>query len=269
MPAQSKMCAFCGKEGPHPEAHIWPRSLNRVEKGTALKVYKINGEVPPKTSQTGVYDSDLWCLSCEEASSALENQVTPFLLEIDKHKKHVLKSAGNPLLGTGPIEVSTIEKVDPAAMQRFVLSVLWRCSASNRPEVAKFTLGPYQERIREALQSKDNELLRPFDYFIRLESEPRLRGSFFTPANTKFSGVRYTRFSGGGFTFDVKMSSRPAPSDIRTGHSGTDGPVLLIGHTLLETADGRKMVPKLRAQMGASDFSQFLAAHRSKRLTGA
>lgn len=250
MPAPVKNCAFCDTEGPHPEAHIWPRALNLVEKGTALKIFKLTGEVPPKTSQTGLYDSNLWCLSCEEASAALENQVTPFLINIDEHKKQVLKSLGNPLMGTGPVEVFTIEGIDPAALQRFVLSVLWRCSASRRPEVAKFSLGPYQERIRLALRSQENELLLPFQYFIRLESEPMLRGGFITPANTKFSGVRYTRFSGAGFTFDVKMSSRPTPNDIKTGHSGTSGPVLLLGSTLPETADGRKMIPMLRKQLG-------------------
>ncbi len=264
MPAPMKKCAFCGEEGPRPEAHIWPRVLNRVEKGVALKVFKLHGDVPPKNSPMGLYDQDLWCLKCEEASSALENQVTPLLLGVDKHKKLLHRSPGNALRGTRPTEVFEIEDLDPVAMQRFVLSILWRCSASNRPEVAKFTLDKYQERIRLALRSTDTEHLRPFQYSIRLESEPQLRGSFLTPAHTKFSGVRYVRFSGAGFTFDVKVSKFPVPDDIKAGHSGCDRPVLLMGHTLLETADGQKMVPMLRKQMMADKLRSVI----KRRLDG-
>jgi hypothetical protein len=43
---------------------------------------------------------------------------------------------------------------DPVRLQLFALSVLWRASASKRLELKGFSLGPYQNRMRDILLSE-------------------------------------------------------------------------------------------------------------------
>lgn len=248
MPAAEKQCGFCGKVGPHPEAHIFPKALYRSEKGVANRLYKLSGEVPPKKSQNGIYDADLWCQACEAEAAKLENRVTPILLDIEKHKQPFKDQHGLTVTVKGEVQVWTLQNIDPADLTQFVLSVLWRCSASQRDELKKFSLGPYQERIRQVLQSKKVEDLSAYPFTLRYEKEPELRGGFITPANTKYDEVRFTRFSGGGLAYDIKMSGFPLPECFRNLACRPNGVIYLLSYTLPETKEGRGIMASIRKQ---------------------
>jgi hypothetical protein len=159
----TKLCAFCGKVGPHPEAHILPRALHRGDPGQAFMIVQIGRIAPTKRSPTGIYDPELWCDECEARSSALDTYAAAIL------------DAGNAT----PVPDMTDDQgqqllyqcvgADPIKLQLFALSVLWRASASKRPEVKAFSLGPYQDRVRDILLTEDSQKLVDYPLIIQLE----------------------------------------------------------------------------------------------------
>ena len=119
-------------------------------------------------------------------------------------------------------------------------------SASKRREVAGFSLGPHQDRIRTLLQSRDVDGLKDYGYLLRYEREEDLRGGFLCPARTKYDGVNFVRFHGGGFCFDVKTSNGRMPDYFAPLANGPERPVFLMEYSLLETSEGRAMAHGVR-----------------------
>ena len=240
-----KECQFCGNTGAHPAAHIFPKSLLGVGP-VAFKVYRMAGREPARRSQTGVYDRQLWCNDCELASAKLESYVAPYLQSLDNYKVPWRDPQGHPIEENGRALLWSVREIDAGILHRFVLSLLWRASASQREEVRGFSLGPYQARLREALRSSDANLLEPFPYIFRHEDETNLRAGYVTPFRSRYEGVRFVTLCAGGFAFDVKMSKSPVPEFCRSLVCRSEGPVLVLRHSIAETGVGRLMARRFQ-----------------------
>lgn len=247
MSLMVKKCQFCGETRPHPKAHIWPRSLYRDEKGVPFKLVNLSGLERSKRSQTGIYDNALWCQTCEQLSNELDGYVARYLADVDDYLEPVVGDDGRPLLRPdGQVCVWTVKEIDPAKLQFFVLSVLWRASASKRRELIGFSLGPYEDRIRKLLRAQDIEELRHFPYLVRYELNEEMRGGFIHPARLRHDGVNFVRLIGGGLAFDVKISSQPLPDKFEHLASDPERPVVVMPYSLVETMEGRNIAKRVR-----------------------
>lgn len=242
MIKKEKLCKFCGAFGFHPEAHIWPKSLYLGDKGIPYKLFKLSGNERVMRSPTGLYDSNLWCEKCEKKSAKLDGYISKYLPHIKKHLSPYVGSNDKPLVQpNGQTAIWTINNIDPEKLHLFIVSVLWRASASKRREVAGFNLGPYENRFREILIASNCSDLEKYPYIIMHEQDVEMRSGFISPARTKYDDVGFVRFYGGGFRFDIKVSNREIPSYLAPLANGRTRPILLTPYKFLATRDGKKI----------------------------
>lgn len=228
-------CGFCSNVGPHPEAHIFPRALQRGDPGQAYKLINIGKVAPAKRSQTGIYDSELWCDECEARSSKLDTYAAETLLD----EKNIVPVQGMVDFRGRQLLYECVG-ADPARLQLFALSVLWRASASKRPELKGFSLGPYQNRLRDILRTEDQQKLRRYPLLIQYEDVPDMRSGFFTPARSVKRD--FVIFRGGGFSFRVKMTNCPLTPGLKSFAIVPGSKVHLLAYSFVETPIGRSTV---------------------------
>lgn len=239
MARVTKKCGFCGKVGPHPEAHLFPRSMHCGEPGQGLMVFQIGRIAPVRKSPTGIYDPELWCDECEARSSTLDTYAGKTLLD----EKNVIAEPGMVDDAGEPVLYKCVN-ADPIQLQLFALSVIWRASASKRLEVKAFSLGPYQDRVRDILLTEDHQRLAHHPLIIQFETVPELRGGFFPPART--SKRDFVLFRGGGFAFRVKMTNRRLSLDLEPFAIKAGSPVQMVSYSLLKTPIGREVVSTVK-----------------------
>ncbi len=241
-------CNFCGQHEDHPKAHIWPASLG--EKGVPYKLCDISGVERVSRSWAGIYDPNLWCVRCEKKSSDLDEYVVPYLQMLEQHITPHLFDDGNPLvLPNGDVGAWTIKSLDPVKFHFFVLSVLWRSSASQRHEVKGFRLGPYEDKIRDILKNEDRHGLANYPFTLLIDRQRSLPGSFIPPRCAEHDETNFVVFYGAGLRFDVKVSNKPMPRALANIANGPTRPLLLMPFTLLRTTDGMNIA--LNAQKTA------------------
>lgn len=228
-----KECIFCGNTGFHPDAHIFPRALYRGERGEIFKLINVGGAMPPKRSPTGIYDCELWCDECEKRSS-----------QLDRYAAETLGNEANIVPVQGMMDFRGRQLLyecidaDPVRLQLFALSVLWRASASKRPELKGFSLGPYQSRLRDILFTENLQELRRYPLLIQYEDVLDMRGGFFTPARSVKRD--FVIFRGGGFSFRVKMTNRPLTPDLKPFAIAPGSKVNLLAYSFLDTKFGQR-----------------------------
>ena len=240
MSSYQKICQLCSKLGPHPDAHIFPKSLYRGERGVSFIAFEAAGRQPTRRSQSGIYDNQLWCQTCETMSAKLDDHVSHFLLNPVEYLESIQRISFDE-----PYNHYRMASIDPHKLHSFVLSVLWRASASTRLEVKKFTLGIYQEEIKEILRS--STLIRNrFPFILRYEKNPLMRSGFICPSRYKFDGVNFVRFHGSGFAFDIKIGKGLLPTCLLPFTNAHNKPVTVLNYSLLETREGRALAQGAR-----------------------
>jgi len=214
--------------------------------GKAHLLVNLSGTQPPKRSQTGIYDDALWCESCERRSSEIDRDAAEYLSRAELATP--LQEADNrPYQAPdGRVLVWELKHAVPLRLHLFVLSVLWRASASTRDELKAFSLGPYQDRIKAILRSSDPIELASYGYLLRQERQHELRGGFILPTSVRYDEVNFVRFHGGGFCFDVKVSKAPMPDCFVALANGPVRPVRFMKFSLVETKEGQKLASAVR-----------------------
>jgi hypothetical protein len=112
----------------------------------------------------------------------------------------------------------TLPTVDTDKFCKFVLSVIWRASISERPELIDFTLGEFEAVIRDVIFDKvpladlSEVEIAVQRYTSKITDPTRL---FFYPVWANFLGRNTVGFSAGGFRFVSKIDRRPFPGAMR------------------------------------------------------
>ncbi len=235
-----KQCKWCGRFGPHPQAHLWPIGLCIDWDGTQ-RGYCSSGSEPPRKAPKGVSDSDLWCTDCETASHRIDDKVIPVLKD---YRKHLSFGPGiAEFTCQSKSQIQTLSGLDPLDLYLFALSIVWRASASDRHEVKSFTLGPYQDVVKKIVQSGTwpADGSRQFQTLVCLERDNELRGLVGLPVGYRFCEMNSVQFIGAGVEFKVNTDRRSwgAGVDSYTLHQGR--PLYVIGHSYAQNRMGQHL----------------------------
>lgn len=193
-----------------------------------------------KRSSKGIYDKELWCEKCERWSCKLDYYMAQTLLD----ENNIIPISTAAVDQEGPFFYKCV-KGDPIRLQMFALSILWRASASKRPEVKQFSLGPYQDRVRDILRSGDQNMLLRYPLILQREIDETAKACILTPARNTRTGL--ITFRGGGFSFHVKMTNRTLSRCLEPLVLRPGSPVILQAFSLLKTPQGQHLIRYIQA----------------------
>ena len=146
------LCNLCLENKELVNSHIFPEFMYKplYDKDHRFNILENSGGKIKKRLPKGIYEK-LLCKECD-------NNI------IGKYESH----ASSVMFGDGKKEIE-IEKMDYGILvsgidytlfKLFQISILWRCSISNRPEIHKINLGDHQEVMRKMLLNEN-----PYEYF--------------------------------------------------------------------------------------------------------
>lgn len=139
-------CCFCGKEANLVKSHVIPEAFFReLRRGGEIPLL-VSGQEGhlPKRAPIGVYDPRLLCAPCEAKFSSGDSYGVAVLLSQFARYFRPLHLAEKTLAFQG-------DDVDTARLLRFLVSVLWRASASTLPFYATVDLGSHEESAKNSM----------------------------------------------------------------------------------------------------------------------
>lgn len=147
-------CKLTHRPGPFVKSHLIPEALTRPTVAGSPLVQYGEGRRPGQR-WTSWYDAELVTREGEDVLSALDTWAIAALRE----RRLVWSGWGEALaLGedhevlNGSFGAREIDGIDTDRLRLFFLSLLWRCAASSREEVASITLPPDDlERLRRTV----------------------------------------------------------------------------------------------------------------------
>ncbi len=196
---------FFGEEGKLIKAHIIPKRLYYKPEGTdePLMVYSSDSPGRTEPSWTGIYDRILVCGVCEKRWDGWDSYAVDFLRNLEKHAE--------PIYVQGELTFYQADKYDYQKLKLFFISLAWRCGASQRPEFSLVSLGLYQDRLKEVIESKDPDCHSFVDISVFRFDDTKLGRIHLPPSGTRFEGVNYLRVHMYGYIVYVKLDKRHRP----------------------------------------------------------
>jgi hypothetical protein len=187
-------------------AHIIAKGFGRLIRGDGPNIRIAPENIGTARQQLGEFDSGILCADCDGILGRFDDYVIELCQKFDLHAKR------SP-------DAFELPHADRELFVKFVLSVLWRASISNRPSVAVVNLGPYEKKFRDMIFSS-----RPVDelpeieiilerYVARGNVDPA--GFYFYPARFKMAGLNFYNFGVGGFRIRTKVDNRRLPQELR------------------------------------------------------
>jgi hypothetical protein len=227
MSGQVKQCRFCGASKPLIKAHVISEAFFRplrVDGETPLVVSDIPGDFP-KNVPIGVYDKELLCNSCEAKFSPTDSYGIDILLtRFNQHFTPVQHK-----LHTIAYETSTVDKV---RLLEFLVSILWRASASGQAFFKPVQLGVHEPVAKNALFASPTLIPPLFDAILSRWNEAnhneRPTGGLLNPHREKLEGVNAYRLYLGAVVADVKVDQRPFTEHLASQSLQSTGPCRLI-----------------------------------------
>lgn len=182
-------CKLCKKDRPLVKSHIFPEWLYTPiyddDDGIFDRGMKMKRD---KCTRPEVLYERLFCEECEQRIARWEGYAHDVFFGNDPRLE--LEDLGSHFIISG---------VKYAPFKLFQMSLIWRASISNRPEVYRINLGPHAERLREMLLQEcpgENHRYGSFLLFPSSSLQQRIQDFFGAPERTsrKFRG--HTAYEG-------------------------------------------------------------------------
>lgn len=202
MPLPEGRCKFCGSEATLIKAHIVPAGLYDRNEGSKDAFKVISTDNPGRTTKswTGIYDDDLVCRACEDRWDSWDSYAVKFLRNIEKLATRITHN--------GALIAYQADEYDYDRLKLFFLSVAWRCAASQRREFCLVELGPYQAKLKEAIENNDPDNYAGLDVSLTRFDDTKLGTALLNPHRERFDGINYLRIYMYGYTVSIKMDRR-------------------------------------------------------------
>lgn len=142
-------CKFCLKDKKCVKAHIIPNSLYEpifnAKKG--MLILSNQPENYPKKQHTGIYDENIVCEECERLFSKLDDYANSFFsAEI---------CVDSFIVENNEKVAYIINNYDYNNLKVFLISLLWRASASSQSLFYNVNIGPFENQIKEMIKNND------------------------------------------------------------------------------------------------------------------
>jgi hypothetical protein len=184
-------------------------------------------------SHKGIYDISLVCSYCESRFKNYDQYAAELLMQ----SRHGQTISSEP-------NFTLIDKYSYRLLKLYFISVMWRASASERPEFRSVSLGPYQDRARKLIENDDPGCDREFQTHLFQFDEGPGRAAFLNPHSEYFDDIRYYRFYMGGYVALIKVDNRAARSPLDENHLHPDKP-LAIGTLKFRGSSTHKLLLKM------------------------
>jgi hypothetical protein len=261
MSVQINQCRFCGATKPLIKAHVIPEAFFRplrVDGETPLVVSNMPG-VFPKKAPIGIYDKELLCESCEVKFSPTDSFGVDILLtRFDQHFTSVQHESH-----TIAYEASTVDKV---RLLEFLVSILWRASASGQAFFKTVRLGAHEPVAKNALFASPTLIPPLFDAVLSRWSEAnhneKPTTGLLNPHRERWDGVNAYRFYLGAVLAYVKVDRRPFIEPLASQSLQSPGPCRLI---LRELQGSNDIMAMRKTIITAEANRQALRTHHLKR----
>ncbi len=241
-------CKLCGSDKVLVRSHILPNWAYEPLRDSERKTVVLNedGGGRPDIRQTGIFDSTLNCVDCEELFAPWDKYGHRFLVLESPHAR-IISDGGRPIAAESGM-------VDYLKFKLFLMSVLWRCSRTTRKEFVHCSLGPFEEPLRRMVHDANPGGVDDFTVISSKYIEPVAAGAAMMPTPFRFGAHNGIRLTIVGHDFWIKTDSRSLDANDRT----------------LALSPGRPVMFVLRS-FGGSREQQFLRNavdnwHRSKRM---
>lgn len=235
-------CKLCGdKEANLAKSHIIPKSLYgdaiSGAGGIARLVSNTEGHFPER-SPIGVYDQSILCISCEESLSPWDDYANEIFIEGRPDDAFVLN--GEPLAGK-------YEEFDLHKLKMFFLTLLWRMQVTTHRMFGAIQLGPYQERIKQAILEQCPDSVPEVDVVI---SKFKIDyTAFLGPSQLRIDGVNGYRVAFEKYLCWVKVDSRPFPEPFSAMAISKGSPMHILYREFDDSPEKRAMIQTLRANI--------------------
>lgn len=145
------VCLGCGKDLELQNSHVIPEFFYKYVYTGDHKFIRVSedAERDKKPEQKG-YREKLLCHDCEEELSKLERVTASFFDE--------LTTGINQNIKVNEIHpgITLVENYNYSIIKKCLLSILWRSSIAKQDFFSNYSLGPYNEKIRKLIFSKDS-----------------------------------------------------------------------------------------------------------------
>jgi hypothetical protein len=204
------ICAFTGNDEPFIKAHIVPRSFYQLDQKEPHKIVTLGGHAPPKRSPVGLYDGELVGDTAERYFSELDDYA--FKALVSEFKPDTLVVDGMPAIDpSGRMIAGFLPGIATEKIARFILSVLWRASASKREETRSCALGPFQDEIRSILRDTSRICTDFFDVILMHDDSGVISKAVLFPTQMRFEGVNWQHGIIGRWSFYCRTDKRRGP----------------------------------------------------------
>jgi hypothetical protein len=183
-PLPRARCRFCGNENTLVKAHIIPRSLYKLTRGTGkacIELQVSKKKLNKKHWQSGLHDSQIVCIQCERIFSPYDMHGHDVFTKVFATKR--------PLVGTDlMVHGLHLENVDYCKLKLFILSLLWRASVSTLPFFAQISLENDEDKVKKMIESGSCGNLDDFPFICIHRTDHPYPMSLVAPRKLNFAG---------------------------------------------------------------------------------
>lgn len=221
------------------DAHIYARGFSRdILAASNTHVLLVSESRVRQSRSHGVYDQDILCAKCD----GLLGNLDKYGLELCRRFPAKHRVIDNYF---------EMDGIDGDRFATFILSILWRASISNRPELAYVSLGPHEKIAGEVVFGARPLSDMPSYQLIVCRYEKKQKfdpaDNYTSPAPVKLDELNTWQFALHGFSIVAKIDRRPFSVDFRpmivNGNTKLVGPLI----DFLETIEGKSMMRMAKA----------------------
>lgn len=141
-----------------------------------------------------------------------------------------------------PAQAELVRVFDYVRLNLFILSILWRASVSSAPFYNGVNLGPYENRLRESIETFNP--LEPYELpiLIRRFIYPAELIPIMCPVRTRYYDRNFYQILLNGFLVLIKVDARPLPGNLWKSAIRRDSPILVLPRSYTGSPEHRIMV---------------------------
>ena len=195
--------------------------------------------------QKGVYSSFI-CDSCEKDTQKYDHYASLILTNRSSGSdefKSIERTYPKKNNVDDNFEFCLWENIDFKKFQNFIFSVILRTHLAGR---IKGSIQLNQEHLNRILSIyRDNTIIDDSSYPILLmeyHKNDKMRDHVILPFVKKLKGHHIVEFTGGGYAFNVYISSHSKPQHIKTFRLKKEGSLLVLNIFFQQTALGKKSI---------------------------